>query len=295
MEKLMVEAVTAEKIDAYDLGYIAGSRLETEDGVHIYYERYGIESPTTIVLIPNLFLIAPLWRNFSAELATKYSVVSYDMRNKGASTQVDGVVDFERHIHDLRAVLTHLGVERPYLVASSDSTLLAREYALAYPDEVGGLALYGPVFNAIGGRRRRRLIQAWLSTVTNVGPTALFNEMYPLIYSHHTVEFGGSPAYLALKERFIALSSQQQLITNLKTSLTVSDEPDRLRQIACPVLLSAGENDFQTSAAMMGEVAAIMPDAEVEVIPNSGHAPYFEATAEFEASIDRFVRATLAR
>src|SRR5689334_12337005 len=73
MEKLMVEAVTAEKIDAYDLGYIAGSRLETEDGVHIYYERYGIESPTTIVLIPNLFLIAPLWRNFSAELATKYS------------------------------------------------------------------------------------------------------------------------------------------------------------------------------------------------------------------------------
>ncbi|MEU4318382.1 alpha/beta hydrolase [Nocardia fluminea] len=289
----MVEVVTAEKVDAYDLGYIAGNRLETEEGVHIYYERYGIDSPTTVVLIPNLFLIAPLWRNFTTELATKYSIVSYDLRNKGASTQVDGVVDFQQHIHDLRAVLTHLGVERPYLVASSDSTLLAREYALAYPDEVGGLGLYGPVFNAIGGRRRKRLIQSWLSTVTRVGPTALFNEMYPLIYSHHTVEYGGSPAYLALKERFIALSSQQQLTTNLETSLTVDDDPDKLRRITAPVLLSAGENDFQTSEGMMREIAAIMPDARVETIPHSGHAPYFEATAEFEASIDRFVQSTL--
>lgn len=286
----MVEVVTGDKVDAYDLGYVAGNRLETEPGVHIYYERYGVESPTTVVLIPNLFLIAPLWRNFTQELEKQYSIVTYDLRNKGASTQIDGAIDFERHVHDLRAVLTHLGVERPLLVASSDSTLLAREYALTYPDEVGGLALYGPVFNALGGRRRRRLMQSWLSTVTEIGPVALFNVMYPLIYSHHTVEFGGSPAYLALKERFVALSSRQQLKVNLETSLTIDDDPGKLRRLTCPVLLSAGENDFQVSEGMMREVAEIIPDATVEVIPHSGHAPYFEATVEFEASIDRFAR-----
>ncbi|WP_051153387.1 alpha/beta fold hydrolase [Nocardia niigatensis] len=282
------EIMSAEKVDELDFGYGSGNRLEMADGAVLYYEQYGAESGRDLVFLNNYFIVAPLWKNFSAELAKQYRVVAYDLRNQGESTAYEEV-SYDSHLEDLRTLITELGVERPILVATSDSTLLAREFALRYPEMVGGLALFGPVFNAVGGRRRKRLMQSWRTGLTEVGFTYLYDIVYPLIYSHYTTEYGGSAAYLALKERYMTHCRHEQLIANLSAALTVDDDPARLRELRCPVLLAAGEHDFQATPPMLRELAELIPDARVETIPTAGHAVFFETTAEFEATIARFV------
>jgi pimeloyl-ACP methyl ester carboxylesterase len=63
---------------------------------------------------------------------------------------------------------------------------------------------------------------------------------------------------------------------------------ERLRQLRCPVLLTAGEQDrrYATAAARM---AAEIPDARVRLVRDAGHAPQLEAPAEFAALLGEFL------
>ncbi len=63
---------------------------------------------------------------------------------------------------------------------------------------------------------------------------------------------------------------------------------DRLVELRCPVLLTAGEQDrrYATAARRMAER---LPDARVKLVPDAGHAPQLEAPAEFIALLREFL------
>jgi 2-succinyl-6-hydroxy-2,4-cyclohexadiene-1-carboxylate synthase len=63
---------------------------------------------------------------------------------------------------------------------------------------------------------------------------------------------------------------------------------DRLEELRCPVLLTAGEQDrrYATAARRMAER---VPDARVRLVANAGHAPQLEAPAEFAELLHEFL------
>ena len=63
-----------------------------------------------------------------------------------------------------------------------------------------------------------------------------------------------------------------------------------LRQLHVPVLLLAGELDVSTPPARAAEYAALFNDAEVAVLPGSGHYPWSDDPAAFTTSVLRFLR-----
>lgn len=278
---------------AYDLAYGAGDLITLPDGAELYYEVRGPVGAPALVIINNYFIICPLWRNFTAELATRYRVITYDLRNQGASSRADAGLTFDQHLQDLEHLLDALDLAEVFLLGTSISTLLCRDYAARHPDRVRGIVLLGPVFNPFGDRRRKYLTRSWLSSLAQDGPKGLFNHIYPLVYSDRTIETGGSATYLALRERFLALNSPAQLETNLRASLTTDDDPRTLSAIRCPALIAAGESDFLASAASIEASARLMPDARSVVIPLAGHVPYFEATSTFERLVGEFMAEVL--
>jgi pimeloyl-ACP methyl ester carboxylesterase len=207
---------------------------------------------------------------------------------------VDGEFGFEQHVADLLSLLDALEIERTYLLGTSISTLLCRDFAIAHPERVKGLVIFGPVFNPIGSRRRKHLTRSWLASLDQGGPAALFNHFYPLVFSDHTIEDGGSASYLALRERFLALNSKKQLRQNLTASLSTGDEAANLKLIGCPALLAAGEGDFLSSRSSLEATARLFGRARSAVIPFAGHVPYFEATDSFEELVQEFIDATEA-
>jgi 3-oxoadipate enol-lactonase len=276
-------------VEAYDLAYGAGELKALSDGSELYYEVRGPVGAPTLVIVNNYFIICPLWRNFTAELASRYRVVTYDLRNQGASSRAGADLTFERHVDDLEQLLAGLGLDDVFLLGTSISTLICRDYALRNPGRVQGMILLGPVFNPFGDRRRKYLTKSWLHSLAAGGPRGLFDHIYPLVYSDRTIESGGSATYLALRERFLALNSPTQLEINLKASLTTDDDPRLLSNIGCPTLLAAGESDFLASPASIEATARLMPRGRSTIIPMAGHVPYFEATAAFEALVGTFV------
>jgi pimeloyl-ACP methyl ester carboxylesterase len=275
-------------IDAYDLKYRDVQRIATSDGAQLYWEKNGDHGPP-LVIVNNFFVISPLWRSFTTSLVKNNQIYSYDLRNQAASSPAEGKLKFESHIDDLKALVDELKLERVYLLGTSTSTLIVRDFCIKYPERVKGLVLVGPLFCPYGSRRRKYLTKSWLNSVEKGGTETLFGHIYPLIYGDRTIETGGAPAFLALRERFMALNSVVQVRINLNASLTTDDDPSKLKKILAPTLLLAGEADFISCRSSLEAAARLVPKCDVEILEFSGHVPYFEATAAFESAVQHFI------
>jgi pimeloyl-ACP methyl ester carboxylesterase len=175
------------------------------------------------------------------------------------------------------------------LLGSSFSTLIAKDFAARYPDRVSALILVGPTFSPYGSARRELLGKSWIGVLEAGGPSELFSHIYPQLIGDKAIQEGGAAGYLALKERFLAMTSARQLRDNLGTSLIVEDNPAALYGLQCPVLLLAGDGDFLASRSSMEEIAKHLPNATIELVPYAGHVPFFDASEAFQDSVEKFI------
>ncbi|MFI0740182.1 alpha/beta fold hydrolase [Streptomyces sp. NPDC021100] len=276
-----------EGIESWDLAYDGKQDLhETEDGCKLYYEMRG-ESGPVVTFVSTIYVVSTAWRNFTGSLVDGHRLLTYDLRNQGASESKPA--DFARHADDLRSLLDGLGIEKTYLVGTSISTLICRDFAVAHPDRVAGLVLVGPPLSPKGSSRRRRIAKSWLNALETGGPRALFDLIYPLVFGEKAIAEGGSGAYLALRERFLAMNSTAQLAANLREALEADDKAELLERIPAPTLLLSGDDDFSTTESTLRNVAGLLKSAAVEIIEECGHLPYFERPDDFQDAISRFV------
>jgi pimeloyl-ACP methyl ester carboxylesterase len=276
-----------------DLRYLNHAVLELPGGGELYFEDRG--SGPAITLLNNFYMVSPVWRNFTSQLDDEFRLVSYDLRNQGASSPGAEPVTFSDHVEDLLRLLDHLGIERTYLIGSSISTLIARDFALAHPERVAGLVLVGPAFSPNGGLRRQLISRSWLASLDSGGTKQLFDHLYPLVFSDQAVNSGGQAAYLVLRENFLALLSKSSIRENLLASLDVDDDPERLAGLPAPTLIIIGDGEFVWSDSVLDDALALIPDATAVVLPGAGHVPFFDDPAGFQHAVGHFVRSVQAR
>lgn len=282
----------AEQIESWDAGYSETQNVHrTEDGVELYYELRG-EGPV-LAILSSVFVVSTAWKNFTDQLVQNHTILTYDIRNQGASSMGDGAYD--NHLSDLKSLLDGLGIEKSYILAVSFSTLFARDFAVQNPDRAKGLILCGPAISPYQSIRRNLHLKAWLAALEAGGPAGLFDASYPFVLGDRTIGRGGSAAYLALRDRFLAVHSKAQLRANLEGGLQATDSEEKLRSLQCPVLLFTGDDDFNVGKGALEELAEIIPDAKVEIIARCGHAPYVEQTDVFESIVGNFLTEIEAR
>lgn len=275
-----------QEIEALEIAYSGTQSLHpTESGAELYYEHRG--NGPWLTIVSSVFVVCTAWRNFTETLAQDNTVLTYDLRNQGASSTGDGA--FPNHVQDLSSLLDGLGIEKTYLLGASLSTLICRDYAVENPDRVKGLIQCGPAVSPYGSLRRKFMVRSWLHSLEAGGPGALFDAFFPVVFGDKTISNAGNAAYLALRERFLALNSTAQLKANLEGSLEATDDPKLLERLQCPVLLLTGDDDFTNSPSAIDDAAATIPNASIHLIERCGHVPYFEATEEFEAAVQRFI------
>jgi 3-oxoadipate enol-lactonase len=271
-----------------DLRYRDGDLVRTADGREFYYEQYGEGGPH-LTFVNNFFLIAPMWRTFTSRLAERNRILTYDLRNQGASSSDPGEVKWSDHIGDLASVLDGAGIERTYLVGTSISALICRDFAIAHPERVCGLLLIGPTCRPGDGLRRHAVTRSWSNSLENGGPAALWDHLYSMVFGEGTMEALGTTGYLGLRETFTSLHSVDIVLANLRSSLQASDDPALLRAIACPTLLLVGEEDFLWSRTAVEETEHLIKDVTTAWFPSIGHLPYLEDTAAFESAVQSFI------
>jgi pimeloyl-ACP methyl ester carboxylesterase len=110
----------------------------------LYMRCTGTGSPTVVYL--HGFVDDPGFAGHSSALGIQdlldedYRTCVYDRANVGLSDNVEGPLDGESSVADLRALLQAAGVDPPYvLLPASFGGLIADIFAATYPDEVVGM------------------------------------------------------------------------------------------------------------------------------------------------------------
>ena len=127
---------------------VEGSRHSRESGKRamldvggskLAYESTGNGTP--LLFIHAAIADSRMWNREMEVFSAGHQVVRFDLRGYGNSTPATGSFSCVR---DIRALVSHLQLSRPFIVGCSMGGAFAVEYALAHPDEVSGLLLAAP-------------------------------------------------------------------------------------------------------------------------------------------------------
>ncbi len=254
---------------------VSGARFSGEE-CRIAYARlmnYTVEfaewgSGQPIVLIPGLAGGYPLLGPLARSLATRFRVISYQLRGEDDCFALRRRFDIHDLVDDLHEFINWQGLEAPAVFGVSFGGVLAMEYAARYPSRLSHLIVQGA-----SARFERSLLQrvaGWvLSSYPLPANNAWINQFFNLL-------FGRKQQRDALFE-FVTRQCWQtdQSVMAHRFRLVVRNElARRLSRINVPALVLTGERDLLVSAKSLQELCDLVPQAESVRLRNCGHLAF---------------------
>ncbi len=223
-----------------------------------------------------------------ADLADDHQLVAIDLRGHGESDKPrDGYSDCLLWADDINAVIRELKLDQPLLCGWSYGSLLILDYIRQYgEDAIGGIAIVDGL-NRLG-------TDAALSVLTpevlNLVPGFFATDVEDSVRSLETL----------LRLCFVHPPSSEDMYRMLGYSVAVPphvrqalfsrsfDNDDLIPRLRKPVRIVHGAQDAVVKASIVEQYRASLPRAEVRLMPNAGHAPFWEKSAEFNDLLRSF-------
>lgn len=243
----------------------------------IYYEVHGDGSP--LVLAHGAGGNTEIWWQQVPHFGSRHRVVTFDHRCFGRSTCPPELFKPEFFADDLIAILDAEGIDRVALVCQSMGGWTGLRMALEHPERLSCLILCGTPGGivtdqiiAAAQRIAEGAAEGGISGNAALADAFQRNEpslsfLYDQIGSHNT---GFSPVLLG------QLASARV-------------DPHELESYSTPTLVISGEEDALFPTEAIREVAGLIPGAELQTIPGSGHSPYYEVPETFNRIVDEFL------
>jgi 2-succinyl-6-hydroxy-2,4-cyclohexadiene-1-carboxylate synthase len=233
------------------------------------------------------------WREVAAQLADRWRPVAIDLPGHGhgepaldpSAYRIGPTVDA------LLATLDELGLDRPHLLGYSMGGRVALHLALAAPRRFASLTLESASPGIVEPAERAARVhadEALADLLEREGIVAFVDrwEQVPLFASQASL-----PAEVRARVRAGRLRSNPLGLANsLRGFGAGMPEPlqARLGELSTPTLLIAGALD-EKYCQLGREMAAAIPDARLETVPDAGHTVHLERPEAFVAALRTFL------
>jgi serine/threonine protein kinase/alpha-beta hydrolase superfamily lysophospholipase len=248
----------------------------TADGYSLAYSVVG-QGPVIVRVLGYFTHLEMEWewpelRRFWETLAEHYTVVRYDGRGMGMSDPFEGEFTEETRQRDLEAILDAAAPAQAALLGISEGGWTAATYAVAHPDRVSHLVLYGAYSR--GARARPGYDQEEeeaLETLIRKGwgrDTPAFRQVY-------TSQFFGKDADPRLVAHFNELqrvSAPADTAARYVRGLhSRGDGREMFRRVTVPTLVLHFRDDSAVSAEEGRLLASVIPGASLVILPHGAH------------------------
>jgi pimeloyl-ACP methyl ester carboxylesterase len=248
----------------------------TVGGLRFHVQRLGPEVGVPVVFLHGLIMdnLSSWFFTAAPKVAAHQPVLLYDLRGHGKSERPTAGYSVEDMVGDLGGILDESlpPAQSVELVGNSFGGLLALAFALARPERVRGLCLvdgqvhdeaFGPeMVSSLGleGRERDEMIarsfKAWLGRHSERKRNRLARNASELVHG-------------------------TSLVQDLAHSAPPSTQ--ELERVSCPVLALYGEH---SDVRERGEnLAARLPNAQLEIVEGCTHSLLWEQTAQLEQRV----------
>jgi pimeloyl-ACP methyl ester carboxylesterase len=244
---------------------VASQRLE--------YRRIGIERsgrPTLVFLHEGLGSVS-MWRGFPARVAvaTGCSALVFSRRGYGKSEPLTEPRTV-RYMHDeaervLPDIIARLAVDRPILIGHSDGGSIALIYAAtAARPPLGEVTLAAHVF----------VEDVSVSSIAEAREQYLTTDLPKKLARHHA---DADSVFQGWNDIWLAPDFRSWNIE------------EYLPRISCPVLAIQGEDDEYGTMEQMRRIGAEVPDVELVMLRDCGHAAHKDQPDAVIDAVARFV------
>ncbi len=238
------------------------------NGVDLYYEVHGDpDNPPVLLLHGSIDSLESFETLVPPLVEAGYRTIAFDGRGRGRSAWGEEPLSYGLMASDALALLDLLGVQRTDVVGLSAGATLALELAIHHPERLGRVVAFGGSFTADGEHDPEispRMEAIFADLVADYGRLALQPERF---------------------EELLAALGQWELV-----------EPDysetQMRSISVPVLIMDGESDEFVYPEHTARMAELIPEAELAIMPGTGHFALREQPEEFARIVLEFLEPT---
>jgi pimeloyl-ACP methyl ester carboxylesterase len=253
------------------------------------YQVVGQGQP--VVLIHGVGLNKEMWGGQVVGLADTYQVIVYDMLGHGASPRPPANIDLKGYAEQLLELLDHLHLEKVTVIGFSMGGLIARAFALHFPQRLEALVVLNSVFNR-SEQQRAGVIERTAQAAEH-GPDAnaeaALSRWFSLEYQ------GANPAQIKALRQTLAENDPQGYLTTYSLFATQDMyRAEDLGSLTMPTLIATGELDPGSTAQMARQLAQKIPDAEVVVLEQQRHMMPMESPRLVNRMLLEFLDRALA-
>ena len=264
---------------------MTSGRIE-RPGASIYYEVSG--SGPALVFAHGLGGNHLSWWQQVPHFSPHYTCVTF--AHRGFAPSRSDNVDPGEFADDLAALLDHLNLETAVLVAQSMGGWTCLDFSIRYPHRVRALMLASTCGTAdpstLAPPDLARL-QEWTSAHSGVEADLFRRGIHPAAGERMARE---QPRLEFLYREIDQLSAgldKTALRARLMATRTLPAA--RLRELKMPVLFLTGTEDVVIPPPLVEMLAAMVPGARLEKVPESGHSVYFERASRFNQVLADFL------
>lgn len=255
-------------------------------GAPLYYEVIGQGHP--LLLLHAGIADSRMWDDHVLLLAQHYRVIRYDLRGFGKSQFPAGAfASYEDPAELLRA----LQVEKAHVIGASFGGKIAVDFALAYPEMVKSLTLIAPSIAGMSPSpdvlRFNEEEEALLERGDLAGATELNIRMW--VDGPRRTPEQVNPE---VRRRVYEMQYHAFTVPIPEETDDLQLEPPaitRLAEIRGPALIIVGDHDLPGKIALARQLAAELPDAQLEIVAGAAHMVSMEQPEQFNRIVLAFL------
>lgn len=248
--------------------------------------RVDGEAGPWVVLIHGLGNRKEAWRFQFPALARHFRILTFDLYGHGSSIDPPETPSLRLFARQLAALLDRLGIERAAVAGFSLGGMIARRFAMDYPDRLWALA----VLHSAHARDKAAhdAIQSRVEQVRRDGPkatadAALDRWFTPLFRAAHPAIMEEVRGWIIANRKEVYAGIYQVLVDGVTELVAPSPA------ISVPTLVMTGDEDHGNSPAMSRHIAAEIKHSELVFLPGLRHMAKIEAPDLFNQHLLGFL------
>jgi pimeloyl-ACP methyl ester carboxylesterase len=259
------------------------------NGIELYYEERGSGEP--LLLIMGITATGSVWEKHSSYWEKDFRCITADNRGVGESSVPEGLYSTKQMADDYAGLLDALQVEKVTVIGVSMGSTIAQQLAIRYPEKIKALVLMCPWARC--DNMAKAIFEHMVNCKARLRPDEFVLFIQLLIYSKSS--WHSKELFLEMDEarKNAVTEPPTQTLQGLKGQAAACinhNVLDQLQQIQQPVLVLAGKEDIFTPLWMAKEVAEAIPNAELHVYEEAGHAFHWEKIEDFNLRVKNWVK-----
>ena len=254
--------------------------VETNTGRSIGYEEAGSGEAMPIVFLHGVGSDKSVWRPQLDYFGATRRTLAFDYPGYGDSDPAPDGTTRDDYAAAILYAMTKLGIAKAHIC---------------------GLSLGGVVAIAMHHRATERCASLILADTFAVHPEgrAIYDRSLagsqdlPAMAEARVDVLLAQPADPAIREEVVATMSRIDPAAYRigAEAVWLADQRERAAAIRVPNLVLVGDQDKVTPPSLSEELAALIPDAKLQVIAGAGHLANIEKPADFNRAVEDFIGA----